>query len=138
MILKWNYDTSIVSVLPEGEVPYNDFDDQNNNVMTLSGRITDEVRRMHETGSFSLGSSDRQGHTTIRRESRHLYRFVRGGDDAMNQVRRETMFINILTGLHPLEAEILVLVKDKKLEDEYKITKDVVAQAFPDIIWGDA
>ena len=54
MILKWNYDTSIVSVLPEGEVPYNDFDDQNNNVMTLSGRITDEVRRMHETGSFSL------------------------------------------------------------------------------------
>ena len=56
----------------------------------------------------------------------------------MNQVRRETMFINILTGLHPLEAEILVLVKDKKLEDQYKITKDVVAQAFPDIIWGDA
>ena len=28
MILKWNYDTSIVSVLPEGEVPYSGFDDQ--------------------------------------------------------------------------------------------------------------
>ena len=137
MILKWNYDTSIVSVLPEGEVPYNDFDDQNNNVLTLSGKIDDEVRRMHETGSFSLGSSDKEGHTTIRREARHFYRFVRGGDDALNQVRRETMFINILTGLHPLEAEILVLVKDGKLEDIYKITRDVVEQAFPDIVWGD-
>ena len=137
MILKWNYDTSIVSVLPEGEVPYNDFDDQNNNVLTLSGKIDDEVRRMHETGSFSLGSSDKEGHTTIRREARHFYRFVRGGDDALNQVRRETMFINILTGLHPLEAEVLVLVKDGKLEDIYKITRDVVEQAFPDIVWGD-
>tara|TARA_R100001440_G_scaffold2700_1_gene7458 strand:- start:534 stop:1130 length:597 start_codon:yes stop_codon:yes gene_type:complete len=137
MILKWNYDTSIVSVLPEGEVPYNDFDDQNNNVLTLSGKIDDEVRRMHETGSFSLGSSDKEGHTTIRREARHFYRFVRGGDDALNQVRRETMFINILTGLHPLEAEVLVLVKDGNLEDTYKITRDVVEQAFPDIVWGD-
>ena len=137
MILKWNYDTSIVSVLPDGEVPYNDFDDQNNNVLTLSGKIDDEVRRMHETGSFSLGSSDKEGHTTIRREARHFYRFVRGGDDALNQVRRETMFINILTGLHPLEAEVLVLVKDGKLEDAYKITRDVVEQAFPDIVWGD-
>ena len=137
MILKWNFDTSIKSALPEGEVPYNDFDDQNNSVVTLSGKISDEVRRMHDTGSFSLGSSDKQGHTTVRREARHFYRFVRGGDDALNQVRRETMFINILTGLHPLEAEILVLVKDSNLGDAYKITRDVVEQAFPDIIWGD-
>lgn len=137
MILKWNFDTSIKSALPEGEVPYNDFDDQNNSVVTLSGKISDEVRRMHDTGSFSLGSSDKQGHTTVRREARHFYRFVRGGDDAMNQVRRETMFINVLQGLHPLEAEIIVLVKDGNLEDAYKITRDVVEEAFPDIIWGD-
>ena len=137
MILKWNFDTSIKSALPEGEVPYNDFDDQNNHVVTLSGKISDEVRRMHDTGSFSLGSSDKQGHTTVRREARHFYRFVRGGDDALNQVRRETMFINILQGLHPLEAEIIVLVKDGNLEDAYKITRDVVEEAYPDIIWGD-
>ena len=137
MILKWNFDASIKSALPEGEVPYNDFDDQNNSVVTLSGKISDEVRRMHDTGSFSLGSSDKQGHTTVRREARHFYRFVRGGDDAMNQVRRETMFINVLQGLHPLEAEIIVLVKDGNLEDAYKITRDVVEEAYPDIIWGD-
>ena len=92
---------------------------------------------MHEVGSFSLGSTDKEGHTTIRREAKHFYRFVRGGDDAMNAIRRETMFINILEGLHPLEAEIVVLVKDGKLEDRYKITKDVVATAYPDIVWGD-
>ena len=138
MILKWNFDTSIVSILPEGEVPYSGFDDQRNMNMKLSQVISDEVRRMHEVGSFSLGASDKEGHTTIRREAKHFYRFVRGGDDAMNAIRRETMFINILEGLHPLEAEIVVLVKDGKLEDRYKVNKDVVSTAFPDIVWGDA
>ena len=33
----------------------------------------------------------------------------------MSSMRRETMFINVLEGLHPLEAEIICLVKDKKL-----------------------
>ena len=138
MILKWNFDTSIVSILPEGEVPYSGFDDQRNMNMKLSQVISDEVRRMHEVGSFSLGASDKEGHTTIRREAKHFYRFVRGGDDAMNAIRRETMFINILEGLHPLEAEIVVLVKDGKLEDRYKVSKDVESTAFPDIVWGDA
>ena len=138
MILKWNFDTSITSVLPEGEVPYSGFDDQRNMNLKLSEVISDEVRRMHEVGSFSLGSTYKEGHTTIRREAKHFYRFVKGGDDAMNAIRRETMFINILEGLHPLEAEIVVLVKDGKLEDRYKITKDVVATAYPDIVWGDA
>ena len=138
MIFKWNYDTSIVSVLPEGEVPYSGFDDQRNMYLKLSEVISDEVRRMHEVGSFSLGATDKEGHTTIRREAKHFYRFVRGGDDAMNAIRRETMFINILEGLHPLEAEIIVLVKDGKLEDRYKISKEVVATAYPDIVWGDA
>mgnify|MGYP001177386346 FL=1 len=137
-ILKWNFDTTIVSALPEGEVPYTGYDEQTTKGGTLTTKISQEVRRMHETGSFSLGTSDQEGHTTIRRESKHFYRFVKGGDDAMNQIRRETMFINILEGLHPLEAEIIVLVKDGRLEDRYKITKDVVSEAFPDIVWGDA
>ena len=85
MILKWNYDTSIVSVLPEGEVPYSGFDDQRNMNLKLSEVISDEVRRMHEVGSFSLGSTDKEGHTTIRREAKHFYRFVKGGDDAIGK-----------------------------------------------------
>ena len=138
IVLKWNFDTSITSALPEGEVPYTGYDQQTTKGGTLTTKISHEIRTMHESGSFSLGSSDQQGHTTIRRESKHFYRFVRGGDDAMNQIRRETMFINILEGLHPLEAEIVVLAKDGNLENRYKITKDVVVEAYPDIVWGDA
>ena len=135
-ILIWNFDESLRSALPEGEVPYTGFEEQASSNGTLSTKITEEVRRMHETDSFSMGSSDKNGHTTIRREFKHFYHFIRGGNDAMSAVRRETMFINILEGLHPLEAEIVCLVKDKKLEDRYKITKEIVAEAYPDITWG--
>ena len=137
-VMKWNYDTSIVSALPEGEVPYGNFEDDAMTSGNLTTKITLEVRRMHEQGNFSLGASDSQGRTTIRREARNFYRFVRGGQDSLSSLRRETMFINILQGLHPLEAEILVLVKDGRLEEQYNISKDVVSEAFPDIIWGDA
>ena len=136
IILIWNFDESVISVLPYGEVPYTGYDDQNTYSGTLSTKLTHEVRKMHETGSFSLGSSDQQGHTTIRRESKNFYHFCRGGNDSMNAIRRETMFINILEGLHPLEAEIVSLCKDKRLGEVYKITKDVVAEAYPDIKWG--
>ena len=46
------------------------------------------------------------------------------------------MFINILEGLHPKEAELLCLVKDKQLQTKYKITLNNVKEAFPDIAWG--
>jgi len=138
MILKWNYDSTLISALPEGEVPYGNFQDDANTTGTLTTKVSLQVRKMHETGSFSMGSSDKQGHTTIRREAKNFYRFIRGGQDSLSNLRRETFFINILEGLHPLEAEVLILVKDKRLEEEYKISKDVVSAAFPDIIWGDA
>jgi hypothetical protein len=65
-----------------------------------------------------------------------FYNFVKGGNDGLSSLRRETMFINILQGLHPLEAEILCLVKDKKLQTKYNITQAVVSEAYPDIQWG--
>ena len=132
----WNFDESVVSVLPEGEVPYVGYDDQNTYSGSLSTKISEEVRKMHEMSNFSLGVSDDQGRTTLRREFKHFYRFISGGQDSLNAIRIETMFINILQGLHPLEAEIICLVKDKKLETKYKITKEVVAEAYPDIVWG--
>ena len=30
----------------------------------------------------------------------------------------------------------MVLVKDKKLQTKYKITKSAIAEAYPDIQWG--
>ena len=136
ILLIWNFDESVVSVLPEGDVPYSSYDEQTVNAGTLSTKISQETRRMYETGSFSMGVTDQQGRTTIRKEAKNFYFFVKGGNDGMNKMRKESMFINLLQGLHPLEAEIICLVKDKKLSDKYKITQDVVAEAYPDIQWG--
>lgn len=134
-IFLWNYDTSLISALPEGDVPYAGTDEQGSFSMTLGQKIEDAVKKMEELGTKSLGSQD-QGHSSIRREYTKFYNFLKGGNDSLSNLRRETMFINILEGLHPKEAEILVLVKDKKLQDKYKITKDNVSNAFPDIKWG--
>ena len=136
IILIWNFDESVVSILPPGEVPYTGYDEQNSYSGTLSTKLSHEVRTMHEKGDFSLGVSDQQGHTTIRREAKHFYQFIQGGNPGMNAIRRETMFINILEGLHPLEAEIVAACKDKRLGEVYKVTKELVAEAYPDIRWG--
>ena len=135
-ILIWNYDESVVTLLPEGEVPYADPEDQMTYSGTLSTKIDETIRKMHENGSFSLGAGDSNGRTTIRREFKNFYQFVKGGNPGLNSIRRETMFINILQGLHPLEAEIVSLCKDKRLGEVYKITKEVVSEAYPDIKWG--
>jgi hypothetical protein len=136
ILFVWNFDESVISVLPEGDVPYSSYDEQTVNSGTLSTRITEETRRMYETGSFSMGVTDQQGRTTIRKEAKNFYFFVKGGNDGMNKMRKESMFINLLQGLHPLEAEVVCLVKDKKLSDKYNLTQDVVAEAYPDIQWG--
>ena len=135
-LLIWNFDESIVSMLPEGEVPYGDPTEQTvYKGGSLSSKISSEVRDMYEKGSVSV-ADEKQGRTTIEREYQNFYHFIKGGNDGLKALRRESMFINMLTGMHPLEAEILVLVKDKKLSDKYKITQAVVAKAFPQIKWG--
>jgi len=136
MLLIWNFDESIQSALPDGVVPYSGYAEQTTQSGTLSTKITEEARRMYETGSFSIGTSDKSAKSTLRKECKHFYHFIRGGNNALSSIRRETMFINLLEGLHPLEAEILCLVKDKKLEDKYKLTKELVSEAFPQIVWG--
>jgi len=134
-ILIWNFDDSIISNLPEGIVPYSNVGQQNSFSGTLTGKIDDAVSKMNELGSNSLGSQD-QGFSTIRKEYTRFYNFIKGGNDKLSSMRRETMFINILEGLHPLEAEILCLTKDKKLQTKYKITKENVSNACPEILWG--
>jgi hypothetical protein len=131
----WNFDESIISVLPPGEVPYAETSEQNSFSGNLSEKINDAVSKMSELGSNSLGSQD-QGRSSIRKEYKKFYNFLKGGNDGLSSLRRESMFINILQGLHPLEAEILCLVKDKKLDTKYKITKEIVTEAYPDIQWG--
>ena len=132
----WNFDETIVTLLPEGDVPYAGIDEQNSFSGTVSGTVSDAVSKMEELGSNSLGAND-QGRSSIRKEYDKFYNFLRGGNPGLSNLRRETMFINIVQGLHPREAEILCLVKDKKLQTKYKtITKEIIAQAYSDIKWG--
>jgi len=108
-ILIWNFDQRVQSAIPDGHVPY-------------------------QPNDVPVGTD----HTSLRREWKQLYHFIKGGNDTLSTLRRESMFIQLLEGLHPKEAEIICKVKDKELEQVYpKVTFDVVKQAFPDIVWGE-
>ena len=134
----WNYDDTSISMLPPGEVPYSSLKDEQISSGSLSTKVNQLVGTMEYNDTVSMGSATdlKRGRTTLRKEWTKLYNFIRGGNDSLSGLRRETMFIQILEGLHPLDAEILCLMKDKKLYDKYKITKANVAEAYPDIVWG--
>ena len=108
-LLIWNFDKQIRSAIPEGEVPF-----KKNDAPINSG-----------------------GHTRLIHEWRTLYNYVRGGNDKISQMKRETMFIQLLEGLHESEAELLMLVKDKKLQSKYRITRALVEEVFDEIVWRD-
>ncbi len=114
MVMIWNFDETVVSMLPEGNVPYQP--------------VEGDVQANREQGIPQR--------TTIRNAARQFYRFVKGGDDQLNKIKRESIFINILQTLPQPEAELLVLVKDKALNTKYNITKELVAEAYPEITWG--
>tara|TARA_A200000159_G_scaffold52446_1_gene48412 strand:+ start:215 stop:652 length:438 start_codon:yes stop_codon:yes gene_type:complete len=107
MLLIWNFDESVISELPIGEVPY-------------------------EKNEAPIGTE----HTMLEKESRLFYNFVQGGNNGLTQTRRENMFIQLLEGLHKDEANVVCMVKDKKLGKKYKITRACVTEAFPQINWG--
>ena len=77
------------------------------------------------------------GHTRLVHEWRSLYNFVKGGNDRLSNMKRENLLIQLLEGLQQDEAEIVCLVKDKELQSKYKITRSVVEQAYPEIVWKD-
>ena len=107
-LLIWNFDDSIKSAIPDGDVPYTPND---------APAGTDHSRLSHEYKGF--------------------YRFCKGGDNRLSDMKRESMFIQLLEGLHKDEAELVCLVKDGNLNKGYKrITKAVVSGAFPQIEWG--
>ena len=132
-IFIWNFDETVISVVPEGEVPYGDIEDQS----VYSGSLSENLDKEMKGGESATGQDlDGRGKTSLRREWQNLYHYIKGGNDSLNKTRREMMFINLLRGLHPKESQVLCLVKDKVLQTKYKITKDVVETAYPDIQWG--
>jgi hypothetical protein len=106
-ILIANFDESVVSMLPEGNVPY-------------------------EKNDAPIGTE----HTILEKEYRKLYLFFKGGSSSLKQSQRENLFIQMLEGLQEEEAELLIHVKDKSLNKKYRITRACVETAFPTIEWG--
>ena len=102
MVIKASFDPKIEWALPNGDVPYTRND-----------------------------APEGTEHTSLSYESRKLYHFIKGGDNQITQNKRETMFVQMLEGLHESEAALLVAAKDKKLHQLYKgLSKNVVVEAF--------
>ena len=101
-ILKGAFDPSIIWDLPDGTPPYKEND-------------------------APAGTE----HTLLSNEAKRLWHFVRGGDDRLSKTKKETMFIQILEGLHADEAKLLVSVVNKELNKSYKgLTDATVKEAF--------
>ena len=106
-VLIWNFDDSVQSMLPDGDVPF-------------------------KKNDAPAGTE----HLHLAYEWKKLYNSVKGGNDILRPMKREQLFMQLLEGLHPDEAEIICLVKDKNLKKKYKLTRAIVEEAFPDIQWG--
>ena len=106
-VLIINFDESLKFLLPDGEVPF-------------------------DANDAPAGTD----HTRLDHEYRGLYRFFKGGDSSIKGMRREQMFVQLLEGLHKDEANLLVAACNKDIQAKYRITKQVVSEAFPSIEWG--
>jgi len=101
-LLKAAFDPKIQWDLPEGEPPY----------------IKNEAPAGTE-------------HTSLISESKKLYHFVVGGNNQINKLKKETMFVQMLEGLQEKDAEVLMAIKNKKLNTLYKgLTAQMVKETF--------
>ena len=102
MVIKSSFDPKIEWALPKGDVPY----------------------RANE-------APEGTEHTLLSQEARTLFNFIKGGNGQLTQNKRETMFVQMLEGLHADEAKLIVAAKDKKLHQVYKgLSANVVKEAF--------
>jgi hypothetical protein len=102
-ILRINYDPNLVMDLPEGDPPY----------------------------KKELDVPAGMSHTSLLKEVRRFYIWLDRKTE-LPKIKKESLFINLLEGLHWSEAEALVLAKDRKLTKKYKtIKEDLVREAFP-------
>jgi hypothetical protein len=103
VLLRLNYDHMLKMDLPEGEPPFR--------------KDTDKPIGYNES--------------SLQLELRRFYVWL---DPRTNlpKIKKESLFVNMLEGIHWTEAEALCLAKDRKLHTKYKSLKeDMVREAFP-------
>lgn len=104
--LKMNFHPDVFLDLPEGEPPFK--------------KEPDKPIGENETKLFT--------------EYRRFYIWL-DPNTQLPKVKKEKLFIEMLEGLHISEAEVICLIKDKKLQKKYKSLKeDIVREAFPQIL----
>jgi hypothetical protein len=109
-VLRLNFDPNAELDLPEGAAPY----------------------KAKKDIPVELSESN------LYNEARRLYIFEKGHEKynpAITKLRREALWIQILEGIHWTEADMLNIMKDKKLGSVYKgLTEALVREAFPGLL----
>jgi len=107
------------------------------------------VRFVFPTGKTPYTIQERPkgiGHTLLFNEQRMIEKFIKktikgvtyfgcskGPRPSIQQIKKEQLWIQLLEGLHHDEAALMDLVKDKQLTSKYKITRQNVIDAFPEL-----
>ena len=103
--LGYNYNPNIKFLLPEGIPPF-------------------------KNEEKPAGMED----TTLEREFKRFYIWLDPNQN-LNNMRREQLFIEMLSGLNIEEAKLVCLVKDKKLQEKYpSITEKLVRETFSNLL----
>lgn len=63
-------------------------------------------------------------------EARRLYLFIEGGNPNLKQLKRESMYVELLQTVHPSDAKLLIAIKDKELPYP-GLNSKIVLKAFP-------
>lgn len=116
-ILLCNFASTISFCFPEGKTPYRPLDRPKgveHQMLYSEHRMLEKFIKKTVNGVTWYGCSNRP-------------------QPQMQQLKKEQLWIQILESLHPEEAGLLDLVKDGKLTDRYKITKQNVIDAFPEL-----
>ena len=81
----------------------------------------------------TVGSPDEYNPTYLYPNIKKFYLYIEGGHVGLTQLRREQLFVQMLESLHPKEAEVVIQIKDKKLN--YRgLTYALVKTTFPEIL----
>ena len=116
-ILLCNFSKSISFCFPEGKTPYRPLDRPkgvHHQILFTEHRMLEKFIKKTINGVTYFGCSNQTR-------------------PSLQQLKKESLWIQILESLHAEEAGLLDLVKDKKLTSRYKITKQNVIEAFPEL-----
>lgn len=70
--------------------------------------------------------------TLLYANRRQIEMFINDNTAQIPELKREQLFIDLLENLDPAESQLLIEVKDKKLESYSGITKKVIEKVYPD------